>query len=96
MLKFAKFCFQNASDEGEEKIEDKIVTIKGYRRRAVVLQLTDQPALSWLYDETTVISIDTVKGRESENLMVAKVWMSPAASGRFDKYFPGYVVRDIN
>ena len=82
--------------ELNQLIEDKIVSTQGYKKRVVILELTDQPVLSWLWNETTVMSIDAVTGAEQgDNLMMVKVWMSPAAQGRFDKHFPDYVVKDL-
>ena len=77
-------------------IEDKIVTKLGYKKRVVVIDLTDQPVLSWLMKETTVMSIDPLEAAEpGQNLMMVKIWMSPSASGKFQKHFPDYVVKDL-
>lgn len=81
--------------ELNQLIEDKLVTNLGYRKRLVLLHLTDQQTLSWLYSETTVLAIEPLEEAEEQNIVMVKAWMSPIAVGKFDKHFPDYVVKEL-
>ena len=58
-----------------------------------MVSLRDQPALSWLYAETTVVAARSFAGKD--NLLMVETWMNPPAAGKFAKRFPGHVVRDL-
>ncbi len=59
----------------------------------MVVALTDQPALSWLYAETTVVAARSFAGKD--NLLMVETWMNPAAAGKFNKQFPAHIVKDL-
>jgi 50S ribosomal subunit-associated GTPase HflX len=77
-----------------QSIEDKIISIKGYRLQKIILSPIEHHILSWLFKEANVLSTTPFPESDSDTLQVV-FWITPAAYGQFRSYFSPFEMSDV-